>query len=160
MTHPPVPTRSLCIAIAIADKLRQRLLAREWPPGAAINDGVIAAGYGISRTPVREALKLLCHEGLLELNGRRGMAVAIPTPAQLREAVALQQWLTHFVAEHRLALPSEADSLAQRMLHMASNRLQLAGVMQGQWPARERLAPCPLEASEPAAAVPSRRPMQ
>ncbi|WP_200843597.1 GntR family transcriptional regulator [Pantoea sp. 18069] len=113
--------RSLCMAIA--DKLRERILAHEWPPGAAVNDGDIASGYGVSRTPVREALKLLCHEGLLDAHARRGMTVAMPSPEQLREALALQQWLTRFVHEQAASLP--ADSMARDMLRMTDNRLQL-----------------------------------
>lgn len=122
MTSEYLQPRSLCMAIA--DKLRQRILAHEWAPGAAVNDAEIAAGYGVSRTPVREALKLLCHDGLLEAHPRRGMTVAVPSPSQLREALALQQWLGRFVREQGATLPT--DSLARTMLRMADNRLQLS----------------------------------
>ncbi len=114
--------RSLCIAIA--DKLRQRILAHEWSPGAPINDADIARDYGVSRTPVREAFQLLCQDGLLQSHPRRGMRIAEPDGAQLREAQALQQWLHTYVQSHGAQLP--ADSLASTMLRLANNRLQLA----------------------------------
>lgn len=122
MTDSFLQPRSLCMAIA--DKLRQRILAHEWAPGASVNDADIARDYGVSRTPVREALKLLCHDGLLQAHARRGMTVAMPTAQQLREALALQQWLSRFVREQGAALPE--DSLARAMLRMTENRLQLS----------------------------------
>lgn len=124
MTDLPLQPRSLCMAIA--EKLRQRILQHEWPPGGAVNDADIALDYGVSRTPVREAMKLLCHEGLLRAHARRGMTVAEPCAAQQREALALQQWLAQFVQGQGTRLP--ADSLARTMLRMADNRLQLACV--------------------------------
>ena len=122
MTDSLLQPRSLCMAIA--DKLRQRILAHEWAPGAAVNDADVARDYGVSRTPVREAFKLLCHEGLLQAHARRGMTVATPNAQQLREALALQKWLSRFVREQGAALPE--DSLAQAMLRMTENRLQLS----------------------------------
>ncbi|MEG0922929.1 MAG: GntR family transcriptional regulator [Comamonas sp.] len=113
--------RSLCIAIA--DKVRLRILAHEWTPGAPINDADIARDYGVSRTPVREAFKLLCQDGLLQSHPRRGMSVAEPDSAQLREAQALQQWLHSYMQSHGNQLPT--DSLVLTMLRLANNRLQL-----------------------------------
>lgn len=119
--------RSLCIAIA--EKLRQRILAHEWAPGASLNDADIARGYGVNRAPVREALKLLCHDGLLQAHPHHGMTVAVPNAAQLREALALQQWLGRFVREQGSGLPD--NSLAHAMLRMAEQRVCLSHVPGG-----------------------------
>ncbi|THF58654.1 GntR family transcriptional regulator [Pseudothauera rhizosphaerae] len=61
---------------AIADSLRERILAHELPPGAALDEAALAHGYGVSRTPVREALKVLAQQGLVLIEPRRGCCVA------------------------------------------------------------------------------------
>ncbi|WP_370678835.1 GntR family transcriptional regulator [Comamonas sp. GB3 AK4-5] len=129
------------LSMAIADRLRQRILAHEWAPGASLNDADIAHGYGVNRASVREALKLLCHDGLLQAHPHHGMTVAVPNAAQLREALALQQWLGRFVREQGSGLPD--NSLAYAMLRMAEQRVCLGhvpGAAAG-WPAqRSRVA--------------------
>jgi DNA-binding GntR family transcriptional regulator len=59
----------------VAERLRQRIYAHEIEPGAWIDEQAIAAQYGISRTPLREALKVLASEGLVTLKPRRGCYV-------------------------------------------------------------------------------------
>ncbi|HNU20532.1 MAG TPA: GntR family transcriptional regulator, partial [Hydrogenophilus thermoluteolus] len=59
----------------VADRLRQRIFRHELAPGQWIDEQVIAAELGISRTPVREALKVLAAEGLVTLAPRRGSFV-------------------------------------------------------------------------------------
>jgi DNA-binding GntR family transcriptional regulator len=60
----------------VAERLRQRIFARELEPGAWIDELKIAAELGISRTPLREALKVLAVEGLVTMKPRRGAYVA------------------------------------------------------------------------------------
>ena len=60
----------------VAEQLRQRIFARELEPGAWIDELKIAAELGISRTPLREALKVLAVEGLVTMKPRRGAYVA------------------------------------------------------------------------------------
>ena len=59
----------------VAELLRQRIFARELQPGAWIDEQAISAEYGISRTPLREALKVLAAEGLITMKMRRGAYV-------------------------------------------------------------------------------------
>jgi len=59
----------------VAERLRQRIFAHEIPPGSWIDEQKLAEQYGISRTPLREALKVLASEGLVELKPRRGCYV-------------------------------------------------------------------------------------
>ena len=56
----------------VAELLRQRIFARELEPGSWIDEVKIAEAYGISRTPMREALKVLAAEGLVTMKVRRG----------------------------------------------------------------------------------------
>jgi DNA-binding GntR family transcriptional regulator len=59
----------------VAERLRQRIFAHELTPGMWIDEQMLAEQYGISRTPLREALKVLASEGLVELKPRRGCYV-------------------------------------------------------------------------------------
>ena len=60
----------------VADRLRGQIFARELEPGAWIDESKLSAEYGISRTPLREALKVLAAEGLVTMKPRRGAYVA------------------------------------------------------------------------------------
>lgn len=59
----------------VAERLRQRIFAHELAPGDWIDEQDLANQYGISRTPLREALKVLASEGLVNLIPRRGCYV-------------------------------------------------------------------------------------
>ncbi|MGE0349679.1 GntR family transcriptional regulator [Hydrogenophaga sp.] len=59
----------------VAELLRQRIFRRELEPGSWIDELKIAEEYGISRTPLREALKVLAAEGLVTMKMRRGAYV-------------------------------------------------------------------------------------
>jgi DNA-binding GntR family transcriptional regulator len=60
----------------VAERLRQQIFARELEPGAWIDELRLCAEYGISRTPLREALKVLAVEGLVTMKVRRGAFVS------------------------------------------------------------------------------------
>lgn len=59
----------------VAELVRQRIFSRELAPGSWIDELKIAQAYGISRTPLREALKVLATEGLVTMKVRRGAYV-------------------------------------------------------------------------------------
>jgi DNA-binding GntR family transcriptional regulator len=59
----------------VAELMRQRIYRRELAPGSWIDELKIAEEYGISRTPLREALKVLAAEGLVTMKVRRGAYV-------------------------------------------------------------------------------------
>lgn len=124
MTGSPMQTHSLCIAIA--DKLRTRILNHQMPPGSDINDGALAREFGVSRTPVREAMKLLCHEGLLTAQPRRGMSVTQLTPAQAAEAQQLCNLLASHLALVQAQPCAPSTGLTRQLYGVAHARLQLA----------------------------------
>ena len=59
----------------VAERLRQQIFARQLEPGSWIDELKLCAEYGISRTPMREALKVLAVEGLVTMKVRRGAYV-------------------------------------------------------------------------------------
>lgn len=117
-----LPLQPQSLSAAIADRLRLRILQGEWLQGADINDGAIATSLGVSRTPVREAMKLLCHEGLLTAHPRRGMTVIVLSAAHVQEALRLRDVLCDQLAQH----PVLEGGMAQRMLAMAEQRITLS----------------------------------
>ena len=59
----------------VAAHLRKMIVEGELAPGARVPERILCERFGISRTPLREALKVLSYEGLLELNPNRGATV-------------------------------------------------------------------------------------
>ena len=59
----------------VAERLRQLIYTRRLEPGSWIDELKLAAEFGISRTPLREALKVLAVEGLVTMKVRRGAYV-------------------------------------------------------------------------------------
>ncbi len=73
----------------VAEALRARILAHTLAPGSWIDEQALAAQYGISRTPLREALKVLASEGLVTMKLRRGAYVTEVTERDLDEVYHL-----------------------------------------------------------------------
>jgi len=69
----------------VAARLRSRIYSQELKPGDAIDELALAEEYGISRTPMREALKVLHAEGLVILAPRRGCTVTELTQKDIEE---------------------------------------------------------------------------
>jgi len=81
--------------------LRELIVSLELPPGALVKEPELVDRLGIGRTPVREALRRLARERLIEVYPRRGMVV---TTVDVRDLARL--------CEVRLALEPEAARLA------------------------------------------------
>ena len=88
----------------VAELLRQRIFSRELEPGSWIDELKLAEEYGISRTPLREALKVLAAEGLVTMKVRRGAYVTEVSDKDLADVYHLLALLESdgagVVAEH------------------------------------------------------------
>jgi DNA-binding GntR family transcriptional regulator len=73
----------------VAELLRQRIFQRELEPGSWIDEIKLSQEYGISRTPLREALKVLAAEGLVTMKVRRGAYVTEVSDQDLSEVYHL-----------------------------------------------------------------------
>jgi DNA-binding GntR family transcriptional regulator len=71
----------------VADRLRELIRAGELEPRARVNELELAERFGISRTPLREAIKILATEGLLDLLPNRGARVASISPEEIDEMI-------------------------------------------------------------------------
>ena len=77
-------------ASALAQRLREAIDAGQWKPGELLRQEQIAAEYGVSRIPVREALAQLQTEGLLEVAHYRGARVSRPRAEEVDELFDLR----------------------------------------------------------------------
>lgn len=112
----------------IAAHVRQRILSHELKPGESVNEMDFVNSYGVSRTPVREALKVLNHEGLLTLVNRRGMVVTQLEPHERQEALHWYRLLcTHPAHQQQISpTPRSRPSMLQRLLGLVECQLRLA----------------------------------
>lgn len=69
----------------IVDRLRDKISSGLIQPGERIQEAELCAEFGVSRTPLREALKVLASHGLASLSTNRGARVTVITPALARE---------------------------------------------------------------------------
>jgi len=75
--------------VQVAERIRGRILDHSLPPGSWIDEQRLTADYGISRTPLREALKVLAAEGLVTMKLRRGAYVTEVSERDLAEVFHL-----------------------------------------------------------------------
>lgn len=103
--------------VQVAEQLRARIFAHELKPGAWIDEQALALDYGISRTPLREALKVLASEGLVVLKPRRGCYVAEVSEQDLDEVFPVMAVLEGKVAEEATRRLASADFSRLRAIH-------------------------------------------
>jgi DNA-binding GntR family transcriptional regulator len=101
----------------VAERLRQRIFARELAPGQWIDELKIAEELGISRTPLREALKVLATEGLVTMKLRRGAYVTEASSKDLADVYHLLSLLETDAARVVARRASEADLAELDALH-------------------------------------------
>ena len=95
----------------VAERLRQRIFAHDLPPGTWVDEQALAEQYGISRTPLREALKVLASEGLVTLKPRRGCYVTEISERDLDEIFTIMALLEGQCAREA-AVKADADGLS------------------------------------------------
>lgn len=101
----------------VAERLRQRIFAHELTPGTWIDEQKLAEQYGISRTPLREALKVLASEGLVELKPRRGCYVTEISYQDIDDIFPLMAMLEGRCAIDAVRRATKADIAALKAIH-------------------------------------------
>ncbi|MBL0421818.1 GntR family transcriptional regulator [Ramlibacter sp. AW1] len=101
----------------VAERIRQRIFRRELEPGSWIDEVKLAQEYGISRTPLREALKVLAAEGLVTMKVRRGAYVTEVSERDLAEVYHLLALLESDAAGEVAARASDAEIAELQALH-------------------------------------------
>ena len=101
----------------VAERLRQQIFARALEPGAWIDEQKLAAEFGISRTPLREALKVLAVEGLVTMKVRRGAYVTEMSSDDVEQVYHLLALLESDAAGEVARRAGEAQLAELRALH-------------------------------------------
>jgi len=101
----------------VAELLRQRIFARELAPGSWIDEMRLAEEYGISRTPLREALKVLATEGLVTMKMRRGAYVTEVNDKDQRDVYHLLSLLESDAAGVVAAQASDLELTELESIH-------------------------------------------
>jgi DNA-binding GntR family transcriptional regulator len=101
----------------VAELLRQRIFRRELEPGSWIDEVKLAQEYGISRTPLREALKVLAAEGLVTMKVRRGAYVTEVSEQDLAEVYHLLALLESDAAAVVAERATDAELKELQKLH-------------------------------------------
>jgi len=101
----------------VAERLRQRIFAHELTPGDWIDEQMLAEQYGISRTPLREALKVLASEGLVVLKPRRGCYVTEISRQDLDDIFPLMALLEGRCAIDAVRRAKPGDIRALQAIH-------------------------------------------
>lgn len=103
---------------ALADSLRQRILAGEFAPGTPLGEVEVASGYGVARPTARAAIQGLVHEGLLRREPNRSARVPELTADDVRDLfyvrAALELQAVGTLAERRLR-PAPAEQAVRRL---------------------------------------------
>jgi DNA-binding GntR family transcriptional regulator len=97
--QPSRPPRARINADELADELRRRIMTGELPVTSWLRQMALAAEFGVSRMPVREALRKLQASGMVELMPNRGAVVRGPTERDIQEAYVVRAELEGFAAE-------------------------------------------------------------
>jgi DNA-binding GntR family transcriptional regulator len=103
--------------------LKNEVLRCELGPGSQVLEGEIAQRYGVSRTPVREALKRLMQDGLVEVLPRGGCAVTPVTVRDLQEVFFLRVILEGEAAA--LATPRVSQELLEELETLLAETLKM-----------------------------------
>lgn len=108
------PTRRPARTVAeVRDRLRHAILSGDLPPTTPLSIVALAQSYGVSRTPLREAIRMLEEEGLVVFEGNRRPRVAIMSADDM-EAVYAQRILLTALGTY-LTVPGLTDADLQDM---------------------------------------------
>ena len=106
-TEEGIPRQSL--TSAVAERLRGQIMRGEISEGAQLRQDAIAAQYQVSRIPVREALRQLEAEGLVQIVPNRGAIVPVLSPADIEELFSIRALLEPEVLKLSIPLLTEED---------------------------------------------------
>lgn len=103
--------------LLIADRLRSMVLQSELKPESRVQEQQLCDLFGVSRTPLREALKVLAGEGLVELLPNRGARITPIDPIEMLEVFEVMGALAALSGELIVQRASDADIAYLLSLH-------------------------------------------
>lgn len=116
-TAPARPISRTPLHDEVARRIRDLIVEGELAPGARVPERELCERFGISRTPLREALKILASEGLVDLQHHRGALISQLTSEAVDEMFQVMEALEALAGELACAHAADADIAAIRALH-------------------------------------------
>lgn len=107
----------------VADRLREQIFSKELASGSWLDEQSLADQFGISRTPMREAIKVLASEGLVTIKMRRGAYVTEVARTDLEQIFTILSLLEGQAAKETATKATEAEL---NMLDHLHHRLEKA----------------------------------
>jgi len=101
-------TQRRSTASRVSETLRDFIIQGELPPGTPLREQSLGQALDVSRNTVREALRLLDHEGLVDYHIHRGVAVRRLTAADVHDLYLTREALELVAIDHGLDAPQEA----------------------------------------------------
>ena len=128
----------LNLSVQIANQLRDMIIQNQFASGARITERDVCKKLNVSRTPLREALRMLAAEGLVELIPNCGAVISSPTADEIADMLQVLGVLEAFAGERACSLITQAEineikALQYEMLAAFSrgDRLQYFKLNQG-----------------------------
>ena len=116
----PVPGQTIkrpTLAVQLVEQLRQLIFDGDLEPGSRLQEEELSQRFGVSRTPLREALKLLTAEGLITFQPNRGATVTQLSLTELAETFPVMGVLEALAGELAATHASDTDLIELRQLH-------------------------------------------
>jgi len=101
----------------VLERLRDMIIEGRLSPGQRINEGAVGAQLGVSRTPLREAIKTLASEGLVEIQPAKGAIVRKLSAHDLLQILEVLKTLEQLGGRMACAQASDATIAAIKALH-------------------------------------------
>lgn len=111
------PVERTTMHAVLVGRIRDMIIEGTLEPGSRVHEGRLGTALGVSRTPLREALKFLASEGLIELVPGRGALVRRMTPQDVRDMLTVLSTLEVLAARLACATAGAAEIAAIRTLH-------------------------------------------
>jgi len=111
----------------LTDALRDLIVSGELAPGTKVREHALCERFGVSRTPLRETLKVLASEGLVQLVPRRGAFVAAITQTEIDELFPIMAALEALAAEAACKRIEDDDIENLRAMHLHMFAFHAAG---------------------------------
>jgi DNA-binding GntR family transcriptional regulator len=121
------PIRRWTLHDELVSRLRDMIIEGELGPGQRVHEGLIGKALGVSRTPLREALKFLASEGLVDLVAGRGAVIHKFSPGDVRDMLEVLGGIEALGARLACERATAAEIAQVRALHDDMLRFYEAG---------------------------------
>jgi DNA-binding GntR family transcriptional regulator len=130
-TDGPAVVKADSLTQQVYENLKEEILRAERAPGEMVAEPELAARYGVSKTPIREALRLLLQDGWVTALPRKGYLIRPLALEDVREVFSLRQMLEPALSAETARRRTDADlqRLAELVERQATSTDQLEGAL-------------------------------